>query len=138
MPRIKLRHEQTHVPIETMLQRLELCRWYLSLTRTMHELTFPEERGGFGSNLELMLVFVGVFIGDAEGMPTTATKIANYCGLSRSTVYRRLDQLIALKKVIREGRGYFIAPGAAPLDHENRLPKVLDKFPATKRPIRTY
>jgi len=138
MPRMKLRHTQTHVPIETMEERLDLARWYLALTRTMHELSFPEERGGFGSNLEMMLVFIGVFIGDAEGKPTTPTKIANHCGLSRSTVYRRLEQLRELKKVVKEGRSYFIAPGAAPLDPEGALPKVLEKFPATKRPIRTH
>lgn len=138
MPKIKLRHTQTHVPVETIEERLELCRWYLSLTRTMHELSFPEEKGGFGSNLEMMLVFIGVFIGDAEGKPTTPTKIANHCGLSRSTVYRRLGQLCDLNKVVREGKSYFIAPGAAPLDAENLLPKVLEKFPATRRPIRTH
>jgi hypothetical protein len=138
MPKMKLRHAQTHVPVETMEERLELGRWYLLLTRTMHELSFPEDRAGWGSNLELLLVFIGVFIGDAEGRPTTATKIANYCGLSRSTVYRQLNDLIAKKKVVREGRGYFIAPGAAPVDAEGLLPKVLEKFPATKRPIRTH
>jgi hypothetical protein len=104
----------------------------------MHELSFPEDRAGFGSNLELLLVFIGVFIGDAEGRPTSATKIANHCGLSRSTVYRRLEELIAKKKVVREGRSYFIAPGAAPIDAENLLPRVLEKFPATVRPIRTH
>jgi hypothetical protein len=121
-----------------MQERLELSRWYLALTRTMHELSFPGEPGGFGSNLEMMLVFMGVFIGDAEERPTTATKIANHCGLSRTTVYRRLEQLIARKKVVRDGRCYFIAPGAAPIDAEDLLPKVLDKFPATRRPIRTH
>lgn len=138
MPKMKLRYPQTQVPIETMEWRLELGRWYLALTRTMHELSFPEERSGFGSNLELLLVYIGVFIGDAEGRPTTATKIANHCGLSRSTVYRRLDELIGKNKVVREGRSYFIAPGAAPTDAEGLLSKVLEKVPATKRPIRTY
>jgi len=134
---LKLRHDQSHVPDETLQQRLELCRWYLALTRTIHELTFPQDEGGFGSNLELMLVLMGVFIGDAEGRPTTATKIAVHCGLSRQTVYRRLEELIALGKVTRERRSYFVAPGAAPLDPQNLLPAILDKFPVSKRPNRT-
>lgn|GEM_PF-3743786 len=134
---MKLRHDQSHVPDETLQQRLELCRWYLALTRTIHELTFPQDEGGFGSNLELMLVLMGVFIGDAEGRPTTATKIAVHCGLSRQTVYRRLEELIALGKVTRERRSYFVAPGAAPLDPQNLLPAILDKFPVSKRPNRT-
>jgi hypothetical protein len=137
MPKqIKMRHEQAHLAIETLEDRLELCKWYLVLTRTLHELTFPN-LGSFGSNVELMLVMMGVFIGDAEGRPTTATKIANHCGMSRQAVYRRLEQLTDMKKVIREGKNYYIAPGVAPLDVDNRLPQVLEKFPATKRPIRT-
>lgn len=138
MPKLKLRYEQSHVPDETLEERLELCRWYLALTRTIQDLTFPQRRVGFGSNLELMLVLMGVFIGDAEGRPTTATKIANHCGLSRATVYRRLDQLIKLGKVTREKRSYFVAPGAAPSDPGNLLPTILDKFPAARRPKRTH
>jgi hypothetical protein len=138
MPKMKLRHAQTHIPIETMEWRLDLGKWYLALTRALYEISFPEDRSGFGSNLELLLVYIGVFIGDAEGRPTTATKIANYCGLSRSTVYRRLEELIEKKKVVREGRGYFIAPGAAPIDADSILAKVLDKVPTTRRPIRTH
>lgn len=138
MPKLKLRHDQSPVTDETLQERLDLCRWYLALTRTVHELAFPRAKGGFGSNTELLLVFMGVFIGDAEGRPTTATKIANHCGLSRATVYRRLEQLMTLKKVTREGRSYFVAPGAAPIDTQNTLPAILDKFPAAKRPNRTH
>lgn len=138
MKKLKLRHEQSHVPTETIQERLELCRWYLALTRTMHEMTFPQTEGGYGSNMELMLVLMGVFIGDAEGRPTTATKIANHCGLSRSTVYRQLDRLMAMKKVTREGRNYFVAPGAAAVDAQNALPAILNRFPATRRPDRTH
>lgn len=138
MPKLKLRHDQAPVARETLEERLDLCRWYLALTRTMYELTFPGGGASFGSNMELMLVIIGVFVGDAEGMPTTATKIAGHCGLSRATVYRRLDELMTMGKVTREGRNYFIAPGAAPLDGQNLLPKVLDKFPAIRRPKRTH
>jgi AraC-like DNA-binding protein len=135
--RMKMRHAQPQVPIDTMVFRLELSRWYMSLTRSIHELCFPEDTAGFGANLELMLVWIGVFIGDAEGRPTTATKIATHCGMSRQTVYRRLEQLINMGKVVREGRCYFVAPGAAPAEN-GHLPKVLEKLPAAVRPIRTH
>jgi hypothetical protein len=138
MAKMKLRYPQTHVPTDIMEWRFELGRWYLALTRTMNELSFPEDRAGFGSNLELLLVYIGVFVGDAEGRPTSATSISHHCGLTRPTVYRRLEELIARKRVVREGRNYFIAPGAAPIDGNNLLLKVLDKCPATKRPIRTH
>jgi hypothetical protein len=138
MPKLKLRHPQVHVGADVMQQRLDLCRWYLALTQTMYEMTFPDHRGGFGSNMELMLVLIGVFIGDAEGRPTTATKIAGHCGLSRATVYRRLDQLITMRKITREGRNYFIAPGVAPADEQGLLSRVLEKFPSNARPNRTH
>lgn len=137
MPKLKLRYEQTHVSEDIMEERLELCRWYLALTRTMQELTFPQQSRGFGSNLELMLVLMGVFIGDAEGRHVTATKIAHHCGLSRPAVYRRLAELIKLGKVVRDEHSYFVAPGAAPLDPEGHLPAVLRKFPPLSRPKRT-
>lgn len=135
--KLKLRHAQTHVATDVIQERLDLCRWYLSLTRTMHELTFPLDKAGFGSSMELMLVFIGVFIGDAEGRPTTATKIAVHCGMARASVYRRLKQLMAMGKVTRERRNYYIAPGAAPIDERGLLPTVLDKFPANRRSKRT-
>lgn len=138
MAKLNLRHDQYPVPVDTIQERLDLCRWYLALTRTMHDLTFPKKRGGYGSDMELMLVLMCIFIGDAEGRPTSATKISNHCGLSRTTVYRCPEKLIALKKVARDGRNYFLAPGAAAIDAKNALPAILAKFPATRRPNRTH
>lgn len=138
MTKPKLRHPQVHIEPEVIEQRVDLCRWYLTLTRTMFELAFPPDCGGFGSNMELMLVLMGVFVGDAEGRPPTATKIAGHCGLSRPTVYRRLEQLMKLRKVERSGHNYFVAPGVSPSDPMGLLPRVLEKFPLNVRPKRTH
>lgn len=126
---LKLHYPQRHVGADTIKQRLELSRWYVALTRIMCDLTFPDDPSGFGSNVELLLVLMGVFIGDAEGRPTTATKISSYCGIPRATVYRRLDRLIQLKKVARDGQSYHLAPGASVIDRNGQLPKILRKFP---------
>jgi hypothetical protein len=125
---LKLRFEQTHVPAERLRERLRLARLYILLTRTFHEMAFPHTAKSYGSNIEALLVLVCVFIGDAEGRPTTVTKIASHAGLPRATVYRRLEQLCAIKKITRVGRSYYLASGAAHPDDHGRLSKILEGF----------
>lgn len=112
---------------EQLADRFELVRMYVSLTRASYELAFPE-RKSFGADLETMLVLMGVFLGDAEGRPTTVTKIATYCGLPRASVYRRLEDLIRLKKVDREGRSYYLAEGAITPDKNRKLNRIVDSY----------
>lgn len=125
---LKLRHPQTHVPLERMRERLKLAQIYVLLTRMFSEMAFPQRAKNYGSDLEMLLVLVCVFIGDSEGRPTTVTKIASHAGMPRATVYRRLEQLCKLKKIVRLKRSYFIAPGAASPDDHGRLTKILESF----------
>lgn len=61
-------------------------------------------------NLDLFsrsfLVLTVVFIGESEGRPFTAPDVANYTGMSRTTVQRELQRLVdrGLVRVKREGR----------------------------------
>lgn len=100
---------------------------YVGLTRASYEIAFPT-RKTFGADLETMLVLMGVFLGDAEGRPTSVTKIAAYCGLPRASVYRRLGDLIELKKVERVGRNYFLAEGAVTPDRQQKLSRIIDVY----------
>lgn len=110
-----------------MAERLNIVRLYVSLTRASYELAFPQ-RKPFGADLDTLIVLMGVFLGDAEGRPTTVTKIASYCGLPRATVYRRLEVLIKLKKVERAGHRYYFAEGAVTPDKHRKLERIIDEY----------
>ena len=118
----KLYNPQPHVPPGVMREKLDLAEMYVALTRAMMDMSVPN------SDLETMLVLLIVFIGDAEGRTTTATKIAAHSRIPRSNVYRRLNELINLKKIVRVGRNYRLAEGAATVDEHKRLMRILDKF----------
>lgn len=127
MPQLKLRNPQPHMPPAHLAERFRLVQMYVSLTRASYELAFPT-RKDFGANLESMLVLMGVFLGDAEGRPTSVTKISTYCGVPRASVYRRLEELIKLKKVERLGRRYFLAEGAVTPDRQQKLTRIVEFY----------
>lgn len=123
MPQLKF--QQSHVTSAQLQERLEVARMYVALTREMLEIAFP---GNSRADLETLLVLICVFIGDAEGRSTTATKVASHSGLSRTAVYRRLDLLQKLKKIVRTGDTYHIAAGALSADANGRLARIFRKF----------
>lgn len=125
MTELKLYHPQLHVPAERIREKLDMARMYVALTREMLEMAFPKRNR---VDLETLLVLLCVFIGDAEGRSTTATKLASHSGLPRSTVYRRLELLLKLKKVVRVARNYRLAEGAVTADEQGRLSRILDNY----------
>lgn len=42
---------------------------------------------------DFAMIAVGLFIGQAEGKPMTATKLASYIGMARPTLIRKLNEL---------------------------------------------
>jgi hypothetical protein len=127
MASLRMRFSQ-RVPPEQLRQRLKVARMYVNLTRTMHQLAFPKSKKGFGAELETMLVLMCVFIGDAEGRPMSASKIASFAGLPRATVYRRLEHLIRQKKIVRVGNAYHYAKDAVSPDPRGQLHRLIDNF----------
>lgn len=121
-------HVQGRVSAEQIRERLRVVRLYLALTRTIYELAFPQAAGSFGAEVETLLVALCVFIGDAEGRPMSASKIAIQAGLPRASVYRRLERLTRLKKIVRVGRSYHYAENALTPDENGRLRRILAKF----------
>ncbi|MGA4421490.1 helix-turn-helix domain-containing protein [Ralstonia nicotianae] len=61
----------------------------------------------FASRAGDVLLLVGVAIGDAEGKPMTAYKLAQYIGMPRPTVIRRLARMARAGLVQRDGRGRY-------------------------------
>jgi biotin operon repressor len=97
--------------------RLRIYRLSLDLTRSMHDSLFG---GGdhFGSTVDAIFVACCVGIGHAESRPMGAQKIAHYLGMPRTTVMRKLENLIAIGAIERSGNNYYISESRmAILDH---------------------
>ena len=121
----ELKFPQTHVSPALLREKLDVARMYVALTRELLEMAFPAHDRG---DVETLLVLICVFIGDAEGRSTTATKISSHSGLSRTAVYRRLELLQKLKKIVRVGGTYHLAPGSIAPDPNGRIAKIIRKF----------
>lgn len=74
----------------------------------------------FGSALETQVITMAVSLGQLEGRPMSASKIAGYVGIPRTTVLRKLQALVAAGLVVRGTRGAY-AFGPAAIDR----PQVL-------------
>lgn len=129
MTDLNIYNQQVLVSADELRERLKLARLYLALTHELLARIFNSKRNRVrGSDVESLLVVVCVFIGDSEGRPTTATKIASHCGISRPTVYRHLNRLIRLKKVVRVGNNYRLTETAINPDEKGRLARILGEF----------
>lgn len=84
-----------------------IARLVLDLCRTTHETLFPGVR--FGSDFDLLFVFLAVFIGEAEGRPMTGSKIAAYLDKPRPTTLRKLEKLCRRGFIERERRRYTVS-----------------------------
>jgi hypothetical protein len=126
---LRFHNQQPHISEGKLRERVKLAHLYVNLTRAMYEVTLLKKAEKSGCDLEALLVLLCIYVGDVEQRPTSATKVASHAGLSRGTVYRRLGLLIKLKKVMRNGRNYHIAPGAAADYEPNRhISKILEGF----------
>jgi len=124
MTDLKLNQPQPHISPAHLKKKLNVARIYLALTREFLERAFPSGK----EDLEALLVLICIFIGDAEGRSTTATKLASHSGLSRTAVYRRLEFLVRIKKIIRIGDSYHLATGALVADEQGKVSKIINKF----------
>ena len=71
------------------------------------ELTLQQARP-FGPRLETFFVALCVALGDIDGKPFSAAKIAAYMRVLRTTVIRRLNQLQRWGLIDRQGRRCYI------------------------------
>lgn len=69
------------------LERLALANAYVALTRVMVDSVFGEKP----ADHSLLLIGSAIMVGHAENKPMNATKIAQYIGMPRSTVIRKLN-----------------------------------------------
>jgi hypothetical protein len=88
LPMPKLHNRQSLVTNGKLRERLGIAMAYVELTRVMCEMGFGGE-----IHMETLLTALCVFIGEAEGRPTTATKIAQHSGLPRATILSQAGRI---------------------------------------------
>jgi hypothetical protein len=82
----------TSQKIKAAQQRLVMIRFMIDTMRTLHGAYAPTDEP-FGTRLETFFVGFCVALGDIEGKPFSANKIAAYLHMPRTTVRRRLKRL---------------------------------------------
>jgi hypothetical protein len=96
-------------------ERFAIARMCIDLARITRRGFAPQEP--FGNKMETFYVGLCVLMGHIEGNPFTVSKLANYLDAPRSTMVRRLDQLIEFGVVERRGNRYFINEAVANTKH---------------------
>lgn len=81
-----------------------LAKLYLEITREFVGLYLSEKY--FGMYAPELIVITGILIGQTENRPMSVTKLAEYVGIPRPTVYRKLRQLELRGIVTVEGDGH--------------------------------
>jgi hypothetical protein len=82
----------TSQKIKAARQRLVMIRFMIDSMRSLHGAYAPTDEP-FGTRLETFFVGFCVALGDIEGKPFSANKIAAYLHMPRTTVRRRLKRL---------------------------------------------
>lgn len=91
-----------------MQQRIETAKAMLDLLRMFSAGLVPPDR--FGAQAGDLVLFAGLLIGTAEGRPMNASKLAQFVGIPRPSVIRKLGELVSAGKVVRQGGGFILAP----------------------------
>ena len=97
----------TSPKIKAARQRLVLVRLMIDIMRSLHGAYAPSDEP-FGTRLETFFVGFCVALGDIEGKPFSASKIAAYLHMPRTTVNRRLKRLENWNMVYRHSRRYHV------------------------------
>ena len=102
-----------HVMPVTLLygpERARVAHLVLSLFRTVRNAYMPELT--LAETSEFVFLLMHLFIGHAAGRPLSASRLAHIAEMPRTTVLRRLDILIKLGYVQRDGNSYCLTTKA--------------------------
>jgi hypothetical protein len=91
-------------------ERLVVARLFFELGRVFHEAIYGDSKP-FGASIDGIMVCCCVAIGHAEGRVMNATKISHYLDMPRTTVLRKLEELMDVGILERTGSYYHISPG---------------------------
>ena len=93
-------------PVPLAPQQLAIARMYLEISRSAISCLFAHD--SFGTAAGDLIIVCAVLVGDLEGRPMTSTKIADYAGIPRATVIRRLRSIVASGAMSRLSDGSYI------------------------------
>lgn len=72
---------------------------------------FGHQDDHWGTVVDLMLIQLALIVGQHDDKPMSATKVSQYLGLPRTTIIRKLSQLVELDVVERvDGNRYRVKP----------------------------
>lgn len=106
---------------------------YLELFRQMAEAI---DTDGLTIDGQIMRVAAAVMVGHAEDRPLNASKIAEYTRLPRTTVMRKLVELLGAKIVVRQGHNFLLEPKRA-LNATSRVAAILFALQAANEEIKS-
>jgi DNA-binding transcriptional ArsR family regulator len=116
------------IPLAIPETRAALARMYLELTIAFHATIFPLEQTPSKLDANLTAVAVAVMLGHADGNPMNATELTSILRMSRTSVQRRLDVLIAHGIIHRVEDRYFLDQvRAATVPYRDRFELILSK-----------
>jgi hypothetical protein len=98
-------------PMRNRAERMAVGKAYIDLTRRFRQSFHQATKGVYEERVdcELFLVVSAVVVGHAEDKPMSATKIAHYLELPRTTVLRKLEQLVISGAFERHGNSYMLS-----------------------------
>lgn len=109
-------------------ERAVICQAVIDILRVYSLNYFGHER--LGENVEEILIGFALYIGQEQGRPLSATDIAEYLGMPRTTVARKLQNFerIGLLDVTTSGRRveYKVRVASSPVAI-SRMGKLIDK-----------
>jgi CRP-like cAMP-binding protein len=97
-------------PMHMRADRLLVAHLIVSLVKQLHKSIFTDAVTNFGKEVDAVFVVCCVSIGHAENKPMTASDISHYLGIRRTTVQRKLDELMKMDIVVRHGTRYWLSP----------------------------
>jgi len=108
--------------------RLHVARLLVELGKLLQESVYGSQ-ANFGSTIDGLFVSACVLIGHAENRPMSASKIAHYLRMPRTTVLRKLDELEKLNMIERRGTVFVIpAKRSSSSDHIERSVKLIKRY----------
>jgi len=105
-------------------ERLLVARTIIEITKVLQR-TYANPGEPLGATRELLFVGMCVFIGHLENRPMSASKVARFLEIPRTTALRRLHKLIKRGLVRRSGRFYYVNEAELNKRADASIPKVL-------------
>src|SRR6516162_27340 len=120
--------------IELARERMLLCRLYLGLIQTMND-DYGAEFAKYSDSATYRTIGIYVFLRTVMCSPVRASTIAQALKLPRTTVIRRLQDMVKQGYVERVGNAYRVTDKVNIPDLQDRLQRRIDMIIETAREL---